>query len=373
MAQQSDPLALAGMALVATAIGGGIWYVMSDEPTSTDRSSRDEPREQPREAPAPPSAGAGSASPASPDARDGWIPAGAREIVRRSDLPSRAEPSPSCQELPNPIEMAKRTVVLGESQLRDATRLSDEEEAQLGDRLEREAPQAPPFRGKWDVPGEVERWQPYLQDLVDHLARHTERKGLRYRVHVIRDDRFNAFALPGGVMAVHTGVLAGPNAVRDEAELVAVLGHELAHVERRHPVAAYQYAKAALGTAADEAAVLVAMLKLPIQSEYEYEADARGIELAAAAQYDPDAAHRLWQRMAASEPAAATAGDGPGGLLGAVLGSIDALLSTHPPNASRCHRAALAVVDQQGKLPFERYYRGASNVRERTPGPRRAF
>jgi predicted Zn-dependent protease len=306
--------------------------------------------------------------------RDGWIPATAREVVRVSELPDSATAEPRCRETPSPIELAKGVAILGERELRAATQMSDAEESRIGDRLERAVSQSPELRGNWDLASDVARWRPYLQDLVDHVARSTTRNGLHYRIHVVRAPTFNAFALPGGVLGIHTGVLEGADAVRDEAELATVLGHEIAHVELRHPVAAFQYAKAVIGSDADEAAIVMAMLKLPIQSEYEFEADRRGIELAALGQYDPDAAHRLWLRKAGDGTAdSAGAEGGIGGLLGSVLGGVEEILSTHPPHGSRCVRARQATVALRASLTHERYYRGATNVRERVVGPKRAY
>ena len=57
-------------------------------------------------------------------------------------------------------------------------------------------------------------------------------RGYQWEFRVIQDDKpANAFALPGGKVAVYTGMLA---VTRDEAGLAAVLGHEIAHVLARH-------------------------------------------------------------------------------------------------------------------------------------------
>lgn len=301
----------------------------------------------------------------------GWVPATAQDSVPRDTADAALPDGPSCQDRPNPVDIAKDAAAQVEGELRKATAFPDADEAVLGERLEREAPKAEPFRGKWDRPQDVERFVPYLQALVDHLAKHTLRPGIRYRVHIVRDSAFNAFALPGGVMAVHTAVLEGPNAVQSEAELAAVLGHEMAHIERRHPVAAYQYARLAVGDAAEDAVVIVHMLKMPISTEYEHEADARGLELAAAGQYDPFAACRLWLRHGS---------DGPGqnkptlgGILGDVVGMAEQVLHSHPPTYQRCARTREIAkrLNTEAKVP--RWYRGERNVRARVPGPKQAF
>ena len=73
----------------------------------------------------------------------------------------------------------------------------------------------------------------YVESLGQRLARHSHRAGLEYRFAVIDSPEVNAFALPGGYIYVTRGILAYLNS---EAELAAVLGHEIGHVTARHSV-----------------------------------------------------------------------------------------------------------------------------------------
>ena len=63
------------------------------------------------------------------------------------------------------------------------------------------------------------------------IAAATGRKDLQWEFKVIEDKQANAFALPGGKVAVYTGILP---ITRDDAGLAAVLGHEVAHAIARH-------------------------------------------------------------------------------------------------------------------------------------------
>ena len=124
-----------------------------------------------------------------------------------------------------------------------------------------------------------------------------------------RSKTVNAFALPGGKVAVYTGILP---VTRDEAGLAAVLGHEVSHVMARHSAERMseqlivQYGAQMLGgmvglneqiTQAG-AGVLVNTLLLPWGRKQESEADHLGLIYMAKAGYDPHAARDLWIRMA---------------------------------------------------------------------------
>jgi metalloendopeptidase OMA1, mitochondrial len=139
----------------------------------------------------------------------------------------------------------------------------------------------------------------------------------QWEVTVIKDDRTaNAFALPGGKMAVYTGIFP---VAKNEAGLAAVMGHEVVHALARHGAermsqgqltnAALQAAGAAAGAsgmnpllsqgaiAALGAGAQVGLL-LPFSRKHESEADYIGILLAADAGYDPRESVALWERMA---------------------------------------------------------------------------
>ena len=142
------------------------------------------------------------------------------------------------------------------------------------------------------------------------IAAATGRRDLPWEFKVIDDPQtVNAFALPGGKVAVYTGILP---ITRDEAGLAVVLGHEVSHVMARHSaeriseqLGAELVAKgigAAIGldpqiTQAG-AGLLVNTLLLPWGRKQESEADHLGLIYMAKAGYDPHAARDLWIRMA---------------------------------------------------------------------------
>jgi len=70
----------------------------------------------------------------------------------------------------------------------------------------------------------------YLTELTDKIVRASDAKQ-PIKVKIIRDETINAFALPGGYLYVHTGLM---EAVESEAELAGVMAHEISHVIARH-------------------------------------------------------------------------------------------------------------------------------------------
>src|SRR3990170_76298 len=150
------------------------------------------------------------------------------------------------------------------------------------------------------------------------------------------DKQVNAFALPGGKVAVYTGILP---ITRDEDGLAAVLGHEIGHVIARHGgervsqqmlvnvglettmVALSRCNPATVQAVASllGAGATVGVL-LPWSRAQESEADRLGLILMAKAGYDPHAARDLWVRMAAASKGS---------------GKPPEFLSTHPSEPTR--------------------------------------
>jgi len=130
-----------------------------------------------------------------------------------------------------------------------------------------------------------------------------------WETNVITSSDVNAWCMPGGKMAVYTGLIEKLKVTDDE--LAAVMGHEIAHALREHgrERASQAYAQAVglsvvgaalgLGQGSMQLAQIVTdvTFNLPNSREHEVEADRIGVELAARAGYDPRAAIALWQKM----------------------------------------------------------------------------
>lgn len=150
-----------------------------------------------------------------------------------------------------------------------------------------------------------------------------------WEVHLIKSPEVNAWCMPGGKIAVYTGML--DKIKPTDAELAAVIGHEIAHALREHArERVSQQMLSGLGisilsamggsqAATDLGSTLSnVMFTLPNSRQHEIEADRMGVELAARAGYDPSAAISLWQKMASQGNAA-----------------VPEMLSTHPSSQSR--------------------------------------
>ncbi len=138
----------------------------------------------------------------------------------------------------------------------------------------------------------------------------------RWEINTFQTDEINAYAMPGGKIMVYTGLIDNLNLT--DAELGAVIGHEIAHALREHTrervSRAYGQQLAVVGLAVLTGAGTGAMdlandvasvtFQLPHSREQESEADIIGLELMARAGYDPNAAVSVWQKMMAMENSA---------------------------------------------------------------------
>ncbi len=158
--------------------------------------------------------------------------------------------------------------------------------------------------------------------------------GFQWEFNVIDSGRINAFALPGGKVAVYTGLL--PVAGNTDG-LAVVMGHEIAHAIARHGAERMAYQKLVqFGSMAASVAlggmdietqrmVMGALgvgsqygVLLPFSRKHETEADYMGLIFLARACFDPTEAPRLWQRMGEVSQ-----------------GAPQEFLSTHPSHETR--------------------------------------
>ncbi|MFK8030747.1 MAG: M48 family metallopeptidase [Gammaproteobacteria bacterium] len=172
--------------------------------------------------------------------------------------------------------------------------------------------------------------------LVDAARAEGLDPGFEWEFNVIRSDQANAFALPGGKVAVYTGLLP----VAENADgLSAIMGHEIAHAIARHGAERMAYQKLVrigsmvatvvvgdMGYSAQRAvqgALGVGSqfgVLLPFSRKHESEADFIGLRLLARACYQPSEAPLLWERMGSNSSGSGTPNE---------------FMSTHPSPETR--------------------------------------
>jgi predicted Zn-dependent protease len=225
--------------------------------------------------------------------------------------------------------------------------LSPGEEAQLGTQAFQEVVSKSRMVSNPALTGPVE-------EVGRRIARVADRPDFAWRFAVIDDAKqVNAFCLPGGKVAVYTGMFP---VAKDSAGLAVVMGHEIAHAIARHGAERMSQAIAAeaggsllgawLGASPSSQAVLAAYglgtqvgVLLPYGRAQESEADHIGLILMARAGYDPANAIAFWRRMEGQ-----SGGKSP-----------PEFLSTHPSHGTREKQIA-------AWLPEAQRYRDAAST-----------
>jgi predicted Zn-dependent protease len=196
---------------------------------------------------------------------------------------------------------------------------------------------------------QAKRVQRIAKELLPHTHKWNRRaKDWAWEVMLVRTPTVNALCMPGGKIAVFTGIIDKLNLTDDE--LAIVLGHEMAHALREHARA--RAAKVTLTNVGTMVVGLViggnvgelarqggGLLNLKFNRDDERDADLIGMEIAARAGYDPEAGITLWQKMAQ-----------------VARGAPPTWLSTHPSSEDRVRRMKAAMKDV-AKL----YERGKAN------------
>jgi Zn-dependent protease with chaperone function len=214
----------------------------------------------------------------------------------------------------------------------------------------------------------------YLAGVARPMLAHVQRKDIEFHFYMLEDtDMENALALPGGYIVVTRPLF--DSWATNEARLATVLGHEMAHVDGRHPIAVVQYSRA-LGLPDDDEVSqgLVYMAQMPYSSALEEESDRVGATYAHRAGYSVFQSVALWREqerlseVPAGGTAAPTQSDDPlGALLEVAVGELEHLMSTHPNSGRRACLLEQKAYDLFQEEPRETVYVGNANLRNKTP------
>lgn len=211
--------------------------------------------------------------------------------------------------------------------------------------------------------------QSYVSEVGHNLARHSHQPDLPYEFVVLNNSVPNAWAMPGGKIAINRGLLT---LLENEAELAAVLGHEIVHAAARH--SAQQMSRGQLmglgvqvlgalsqqggyGQLAGTAAELGAGAWMARYSRGdELESDHYGMEYMVQAGYNALGAVTLQEKFVALSQDSQT-------------GALDALFASHPPsrervNANRAHAERLGT---SGTLNEQRYQQRIARLKRTEP------
>lgn len=203
----------------------------------------------------------------------------------------------------------------------------------------------------------------YVSRIGQELAKASKRPGLPYEFTVVNDGSWNAWALPGGKIAIHRGLLL---AMRNESELAAVLAHEIVHAAARHSAKQmergliFQVGLIGATEAVDEdwrdttliaGSVAVGLGMLKYSRDAESEADYYGIRTMARAGYDPMGAVTLQELFAENR------------------NSAGGWLATHPASVKRVrqNREALKEYDGGGEVGESSYARAMADLKAWEP------
>jgi predicted Zn-dependent protease len=186
----------------------------------------------------------------------------------------------------------------------------------------------------------------YVQAITQRIGRVSHRPQLAYDCKILDASVVNAFAVPGGYVYLTRGILAVFN---NEAELAAVIGHEIGHIAARH--SAQQYSKAQLAQLGlGVGSILVdspfvtgmaqmgaGMLFLRFSRDHEREADDLGVEYAIKAGYDASTKADFFESLERLNPGSDRSG-------------LPGWFSTHPSPENRISAVRIKAKEWQQKL-----------------------
>lgn len=188
--------------------------------------------------------------------------------------------------------------------------------------------------------------QAYIRAIGAELVTAIDLSPSSFTFSVVNDPALNAFAVPGGYVSVHSGLIAE---TESEGELASVLAHEVAHITQRHlprmiarakersiPAAAAMVAAILVGGQMGSAALVganaaLAADQLQYSRDFEKEADAVGIRILAASRFDPAAMPSFFQKLQKSTMLQAS--------------DVPEYLRTHPMSVNRVADSEARVAD----------------------------
>jgi predicted Zn-dependent protease len=238
--------------------------------------------------------------------------------------------------------------------------ISVEQEIDMGRRVDTEVRREMPVLKDAEVTA-------YVRSLGRRLAQHAPGPKYPYRVSVVDYREINAFALPGGPIWMHRGLM---HAATNESQVAGVLAHEVAHIAQRHSadqltkatmanwglgvLGAFLGNSAGAGAAQMAAGYLANGVFLKFSRDDEREADEVGLQIMRRAGWNPRGMVELFEvlrREARRDP-----------------GSVETFFSSHPPPQDRINRLEGEIGrNPSGRRDSEEFQRVRARLLRMTP------
>ena len=220
--------------------------------------------------------------------------------------------------------------------------VSEEKEFQIGQGVDKEV------RTEMGIYLELPELRARLKTVVEKLGKNSDRPDLAFRAEIVDTPDFNAFAVPGGFVYVHRGLL---EKINSEDELASVMAHEIAHVAARHSASQISKnqvlnigilaASVATGGAVDNFGSLVNIGSVMAFSKFsrddEREADHFGLKYMTKAGYNPGASIGVMKQIQNLETSKTA--------------SLDVWFMSHPPTAERITNLNQEIQNLSAKDP----------------------
>jgi len=189
---------------------------------------------------------------------------------------------------------------------------------------------------KYGMPVQSKKLQKYVNLLGSSLAQNSQRPEITYYFIVVKNNLYNAFSCPGGIIIITSTLMKLMN---DESELAGVLAHELAHVSHKHALSALKRSKLfdgiltiASANSSEEkrkkyqetvGSLQTILFDKGLDKNMEFEADITGMETSYRTGYDPGGLIRVLNKLKSRENNSQKAGS---------------WFSTHPPIEDRIQK-----------------------------------
>jgi len=218
------------------------------------------------------------------------------------------------------------------------------------------------YQGLIDVDKEYKN---YIEKVGSSMLPYMKREEIKYHFHVIqKDDEINAFAIPGGGIYIFSGLL---KTLENEAQLAAIIGHEMMHVDLKHCTAIYQILlQIPKENQSHFMFILASIADQPFSSEIEAEADRCSLDLIYKLKYSPYQIVNYWETTA-NDDIPSTYSLCSQSIITTIFDELDNLLASHPTYPKRICLLKNHIIKLQEKNPQDSFFIGKWNYENKIP------